>query len=378
MDFRTLTDTQIELCKLASDFAKKEIQPVAALLDKQAAFPAELHKKAMALGILNLLIPEDYGGLGLGNLDFIMVTERLAWGCSGVAGALSLNSMVGDCILLGGTEKQKEKYLGKIVNGEIGSYALTEPHAGSNVAAIKTAALKKGSKYILNGSKTWISNSPVASFFIVFAKTDPDAAHKGISAFIIDRDTPGLEVGKDLEKLGQKAFPAAEVFFQNVELSAEHLLGKEGEGFLLAMKIFDRSRPMVAASGVGLSKRCLDESLLYAKSRETMGKAIINHQMIAAKIADMGMRHEASRLLTYQAADLLDRNLPNTIEASYAKTFAADTAAWASSEAVQVFGGMGYSKEYPVEKLYRDSKVLQIYEGTNEIQRLIMARELSK
>jgi acyl-CoA dehydrogenase len=378
MDLVTLTENQQAVCELAESFAKKEILPHAKTYDQKGTFPLDIHKKATDAGLLNLAIEEKYGGAGLGHLEFAMVTEKMAWACVGIAGAISLNSMIADVLMTGGNEKQRVDYLGRIVKGEVGGYAMTEPQAGSNVAGIQSTAIKKGSKYILNGSKTWISNAPVASFFIVFAKTDPTAAHKGISAFLVERDTPGLKIGNNLPKLGQKAFPAAELFFDNAEVSEAQMLGREGEGFLIAMKVFDKSRPMVASLGVGLSQRCLDESLNYAKTRQSMGKPIISHQMIAQKIAEMGMRTQAARLLTYQASDYLDKDRQSTLASSYAKTFASDTAAWAASEAVQIFGGMGYSTEYPVEKFYRDAKVLQIYEGTNEIQRLIMARELAK
>ncbi len=374
----SLTEDQRMILDLAESFATKEMRPVAAQWEKRATFPHEVHKKAMVAGLLNVVVPEAYGGPGLSYLDFIMVTERLAHACVGLAGALSLNNMIADALLVGGSEEQKTKYLGRMLAGEVGGYAMTEPAAGSNVVGIETLAVKKGNNYLINGSKTWISNAPVASFFIVFAKTDPDSGHSGLSAFLVEKDTPGLRLGNNLEKLGQKAFPAAELFFEEMVVSSEQRMGAEGDGFSIAMKVFDRSRPMVAALGVGLSQRCLDESLAYAKLRTSMGKPIVQHQMVGSKIAEMGMRTEAARLLTHQSADLLDRGERNTLQAAYAKTFASDTAAWASSEAVQIFGGMGYSVEYPVEKLYRDAKVLQIYEGTNEIQRLIMARELSR
>jgi acyl-CoA dehydrogenase len=261
---------------------------------------------------------------------------------------------------------------------EFGAYAVTEPAAGSDVARIGTRAVRKGDRYVINGSKVWISNAPLASMFVVFAKTDAEAGHKGISAFFVDRDTPGLSVGPPLGKLGQKASPAAEVFFEDVEAPASALIDNEGSGFLIAMRVFDRSRPMIAALALGLMQRCLDEALQYARTRHTMGQPIIEHQAIGHKLADMALRTEAARLLTEQAAWMLDTGRRNTLQAAYAKTFAADSAMWAATEAVQIFGGMGYSTEYPVEKLFRDAKVLQIYEGTSEIQRNIIARELAR
>ncbi|MFN7276918.1 MAG: acyl-CoA dehydrogenase family protein, partial [Betaproteobacteria bacterium] len=227
-------------------------------------------------------------------------------------------------------------------------------------------------------SKVWISNAPLADFFIVFAKTDPAAGHRGISAFIVDRDMAGLRLGKSLGKMGQRAAPAAEVFFDGVEVPADRLVGNEGDGFMIAMKVFDRSRPMVGALALSVAQRCLDEAVGYAKQRHTMGKPIIEHQAIGHKIADMAVRVEAARLLVYQAAALMDAGKSNTLQAAYAKLFAADSAMHCATEAVQVFGGMGYSTDYPVEKLFRDAKVLQIYEGTSEIQKTIIARELAR
>ncbi len=378
MDFVKLSDTQEAVSQLAADFAKKEILPYVEKFEKAGAYPMDVYKKAIQAGLMFLPVPEEYGGLGMGYLEFILVTEKLCWACSGVGAAISLNNMLADVLLVGGNEAQKKKYLTRLTSGEVAGYGLTEPGAGSDAAGIRTSAVKKGNKYVLNGTKTWISNSPVANFFVIFAKTDPNAGGKGVSAFLVERDSPGFRVGNNLPKMGQKAFPAAELFLENVEVPEENRLGKEGEGFLIAMKVFDRSRPMVAAAAVGVAQRCLDESVNYAKTRETMGKPIIAHQLVGQKLAEMAMRTEAARLLTYKSVDLLDKGETNTMSASMAKTFATDAANWCSNEAVQVFGGMGYSPEYPVEKLYRDSKVMQIYEGTNEIQRVIIARELAK
>jgi acyl-CoA dehydrogenase len=372
-----LSDSQLEIERLADTFAKKELIPLAIKSDKEGKFPKELLEKARSAGLTNVTLPEKYGGAGLGYLDSIIVAEKLGWACVGLGGTLFLNNMIVDTLEIAGNESQKKEYFSKLGEGQIGSYAMTEPGAGTDVAGIQMTATKTASGYTLQGTKTWISNAPLASFFLVFAKTDPKGARKGISCFLVDKESKGLRVGTPLPKLGQKAFMAAEVFFDGVAVKSSQLLGKDGDGFAIGMKVFDRSRPGVAALAVGLSQRCLEESISYAKTRETMGQPIISHQLIAAKIAEMGMRTEASRLLTYKAGMLLDQKQRNTLLASYAKTFASDTAVWSASEAVQIFGGMGYSTEYPVEKLYRDSKVLQIYEGTNEIQRLIMARELA-
>lgn len=375
MDFE-LTVEQRLLRDMARDFARREIEPVAALHDREERFPRQVFDRARAQGLLNLTVPEEHGGAGLGAVEVAVVTEQLARACVGITAAVSLNGLVADALVLAGTEEQKRRYLPRLTGGEMAGYAVTEPSAGSDVAALQTTARRQGDRYILNGTKTWISNAAEAGLFLVFAKTDPQAGHKGLSAFLVERDAPGLEVGKKLGKMGQKAAPAAEVFLTDVPVPAESLLGEAGQGFRLAMKVFDRSRPMVAAMAVGLIQRCLDESLAYSQTRASMGMPIILHQAVGHKIAEMSIRLQAARLLTYQAAWLLDDGRRNTLPASAAKAFAADSAMWAATEAVQVFGGMGYSTEYPVEKLLRDAKLLQIYEGTSEIQRSIVVKEL--
>jgi acyl-CoA dehydrogenase len=373
-----LNDEQKLIHQTAREFAREQILPVAAACDREARFPMEVYAKAREVGLTNVTIPNEYGGSGWGVVEQVLVTEELAWACAGITGGLGLNSIFGDVFQVAGTHEQKKRAFGRLMDGEFGAYAVTEPSAGSDVAGIKTRAVRKGDKYVLTGSKVWISNAPLASMFVIFAKTDPQARHKGISAFFVDRDTPGLTVGTPLGKLGQRADPAAEVFLNDVEVQASALIEGEGAGFLIAMKVFDRSRPGIAALGVGLIQRCLHEALEYAKSRQSMGRPIVEHQAIGHKLADMGLRGEAARLLARQAAWLLDAGGRNTLQAAYAKTFAADSAMWAATEAVQIFGGMGYSTEYPVEKLFRDAKVLQIYEGTSEIQRNIIARELAR
>jgi acyl-CoA dehydrogenase len=376
MDFQ-LTQEQEMIKNLAREFARKEIVPVADYYDKKAEFPHPVVSKARELGLMNLCIPIEYGGTGLSHLEMVLVNEELSWGCTGIAVAIGINNLTAEPVLLAGNEAQKKKYLGILSEG-FGSYCLSEPHAGSDAAAIRTLARKVGKGYVLKGRKTWVSNAEEASFFVVFAKTDPGAGHHGISAFLVDRNLPGVEVSKKIPKMGQRASDVCDVVFDQVELSPEALLGDEGEGFKLAMRVFDRSRPMIAAFGVGLAQRALDESLRYAMEREAFGQHIINFQGIGFKIADIAMRTQAARLLTYHAVWKIARGERNTLEVSYAKTFAADTAMWASTEAVQIHGGYGYSEEYPVEKLMRDAKVLQIYEGTNEIQRVIMVRELTR
>jgi acyl-CoA dehydrogenase len=334
--------------------------------------------QARELGLINMTVPREYGGGGWGLLDLAIVTEELAWACAGITGALGLNSIFADVFHVAGTRAQRAAVFARLLAGEFGAYALTEPSAGSDVAGIKTRAVRRGDSYVLNGSKVWISNAPLASLFVIFAKTDPEAGHRGLSAFLVNRDTPGFSVGPPIGKLGQRAAPAAELFLNDVEVPETARIDAQGDGFLIAMRVFDRSRPMIAALGVGLMQRCLDEALEYARNRQTMGRPLIEHQAIGHKLADMALRCDAARLLMQHAAWLLDSGRKNTLQAAYAKTFAADNAMWAATEAVQVFGGMGYSTEYPVEKLFRDAKVLQIYEGTSEIQRNIIARELAR
>ncbi len=377
MNFSLSSDQKL-IQNLARQFAEKEILPRAVECDRNVRYPLEVQTKALEVGLLNLAVPTEFGGSGLGCFDVCLVSEQLAWGCAGIASMLTLNSVVIDALLCGANAEQQRKYFARLLNGEFGAYCATEPGAGSDVAGMQTRATKHGNDYLINGSKIWISNAPLASFFLVFAKTDVEAGGRGVTTFLVERDTPGVSVGKPLGKMGQRAAPAAEVFFDEVVVPAAAMLGGEGQGFNVAMKVFDRSRPMVAVSAVGLLQRCLDESLKYASGRKTMGKRIIDHQAIGHKVADLAMRLEASRLLAYQAAWRCDQGMRNTLQAAYAKAFAADSAMWAATETVQIFGGMGYSTEYPAEKLFRDAKVFQIYEGTSEIQRNIMVRELSR
>ncbi len=378
MDFQ-LSDEQRLIQQTARQFAEEEIYPASAEHDEQASWPAEIHRKAWELGLMNVTVPEDCGGPDLGCLDNVLVTEQLCWGCVGIGAGIMLNALPSEVLLVGASTSQKKHYLGRLTeNGEYASYAVTEPCAGSDVAGIQTQAVKRGNEYVLNGSKIWISNANHASWFTVMAKTDPNAGHKGMSFFLVERDTPGLEVGNPIPKLGQKAGWTAEVFMQDVVVPESALIGQEGEGFRIAMKTFDGSRPMVAGFALGLMQRCIDLSLEYALERKTFGVPIIEHQAIAHKLAEMQMRIEASRLMTYQAAWLADQGKRNTLQASCAKAFACDAVMWAATEAMQIYGGYGYSTEYPVEKLFRDAKVLQVYEGTSEIQRNIIARELAK
>ncbi|QFP75245.1 acyl-CoA dehydrogenase family protein [Deinococcus sp. AJ005] len=376
MDFM-LDSEERQLQQLARTFTQREIIPQAAELDRSKAFPQAIYDQALALGLLNLTVPEEYGGAGLGCLALTLVTEELCRGCVGVGATLSINSLAADAIIHHGSEEQKRWVLPRLVAGELASYAATEPGAGSDVAGLQTRAARDGDDYVLSGSKTWISNANHASFFVVFARTG-DGGSRGLSVFIVERGTPGLRIGEPLDKLGQRCAPTCEVFFDGCRIPASQRVGEEGQGFRIAMDAFDHSRPMVAAFGVGVHARCLEESLAYAQTRVTMGQPIIRHQLVAAKLAEMSTSLEAARLLAYRAAWLIDHGQRNTLAASQAKLFAAESVMVAATEAVQIFGGMGYSTEYPVEKLFRDAKVLQIYEGTSEIQKLVIARELQR
>ncbi len=377
MDF-ALTDEQRMISDLAREFARNEIVPVAKEYDREARFPREIIEKARGVGLVNINIPAEYGGSGLGCVELVLLAEQLGWGCTGITTSLCLDFLIAEALLLAGTGEQKKEYLGRLMDGRFGCFALTEPGAGSDVAGIRTRAEKRGDRYLLNGAKVWITNASVADFLIVFTKTDRNAGYRGLTLFLVDRDARGVEVGNPIPKLGQKASPSCELFFSDVEVPEEARIGAEGEGFSLAMRIFDRSRPFVAAMAVGLLQRCLDESLSYAVERHSMGIPIVEHQAVGHKIAEMAIRTEAARLLTRRSAWMADRGMKCTEAVAAAKAFAADSAMWAATEAVQIHGGMGYSAEYEVEKLMRDAKLLQIYEGTSEIQRNVIVRELTK
>lgn len=373
-----LTEEQQMLQKMARDFTREEIIPVAAEFDEKAIFPEEIFHKAREIGLVNMNIAEEYGGIGASAFEEVLVAEELGYGCTGISTSISTNGLGSLPIVLAGNEKQKEYWLGErlIEQGQFVSYGVTEAAAGSNVVGIQTRAEKKNGAYIINGSKTFITNASHAHFFTIFAKTDPSAGHRGMTCFVIDREAPGVSVGKKFDKIGQRASDTAEIVFENVEVPEENVIGEVGHGFYLAMKVFDYSRPGVAAAAVGLQRRALEESVKYAGEREAFGVPIFQHQAVGHKIADMAINYQAARLLTWQAAWQLDVGVVDPKIAAYAKAFAADMATKATVDAVQVFGGYGYMKEYPVEKLLRDVKIFQIYEGTSEIQRNIIVREL--
>jgi acyl-CoA dehydrogenase len=371
-----LTDEQKEIQLLAREFARNEIAPVAEHYDRTHEYPWPVIRKAQEMGLTTANVPEKYGGLGLSLFEEILVTEELAWGCTGMSTAIGVNGLGVLPILVAGTEKQKSEYGGRMADGQLAGYCLTEPEAGSDVAGIKTTARKTGDHYVLNGNKMFITGGTVADFYTVFAYTDASQRYNGMSCFIVDRNWPGVSVGKPFDKLGQHASDTAEVIFDNVEVPATHLLGQEGAGFMIAMQVFDRSRPGTAAGALGVARRALDESVTYAKGRMAMGKPIWQHQAIGHLIADMAIELEAARLLVWKSAWAIDAGARNTTIAAFAKAFAGDTAMKITTNAVQVFGGYGYMAEYPVEKLMRDAKIFQIYEGTSQIQRNIVVREL--
>jgi len=374
VDF-TLTDEQKSLRELAHDFAEKEIRPVAWELDKDGDFPTEILQKAWELGLMNNHIPEEYGGPGIGYFEGCLIEEELSWGCSGVQTSLGCNGLATAPIMLGGSEVIKKKYLGALTEApKLMSFCLTEPDAGSDVSGMRTTAVKNGDKYVINGSKCFITNGSYADYFTVYAKTDKDAGHRGISAFVVEKEW-GVVVDKKEDKLGQRASNTATITFNDVEVPAENLLGEENKGFKLAMMTLDRTRPGVAAMATGIARAAFEFACDYSKERIQFGVPIAMHQAIQFMIADMATEIEASRLLTWQSAVLLDQGKRNTLASSHAKRFAADTAMKVTTDAVQVYGGYGFIKDYPVEKLMRDAKIMQLYEGTSQIQRLVIARE---
>jgi acyl-CoA dehydrogenase len=376
VDF-TLTDEQKDMREMAHDFAEKEIRPVAWDYDKDGTWPQEIINKAWEVGLMNTHLPEEYGGPGLDYLTGTLIEEEMGWGCSGIGTSLSCNGLATAPILLGGSEEVKKKYLGMLTEEpKLASFCLTEPDAGSDVSGMRTTAVKKGNQWVINGSKCFITNGGYADFYTVYAKTDKEAGHRGISAFVVDRNLDGVTVDKKEDKLGQRASNTATISFNDVVIPAENLLAEENKGFKLAMMTLDRTRPGVAAMAVGIARAAFEFARDYSKERVQFGVPIAMHQAIQFMIADMATKVEAARLLTWQSAALLDQGQRNTLASSHAKRFAADSAMEITVDAVQVYGGYGFIKEYPVEKLMRDAKIMQLYEGTSQIQRLVIAREV--
>ena len=372
-----LTDEQKELRALARDFAAKEIRPAAAEHDVAMRHPSDVIAKAHEIGLMNLHIPTELGGLGLSAFDGMLVGEELNWGCSGIGTSISGNGLGAGPLIASGTDDQKRRFLPQLLEEPIlCSFALSEPDAGSDVARLKTTAVRKGDEYVLNGSKTFITNAGYASWAVVFAKTDPAKGHRGISAFVVPMDTPGVTIEQHLDKMGQRATDTSAFALQDAVVPVANRLGEEGDGFKIAMRTLDFTRPGTAIGAVGVAQAAFELAVDYAKERVTFDVPIAMHQGVNFMIADMATEIEAARLLTWQAAWLIDRGERATLHSSFAKRFAADTAMKVTTDAVQVFGGYGYMKEYPVEKLMRDAKLFQIYEGTSQIQRLVIAKEI--
>ena len=377
----TLTEEQDALIATARDFAKKEIIPVAGHLDEEGKFPHEILKKAFETGLINFEVPEAYGGLGLSCLTHSLILEEISFGCAGVNTTLAANMLGSMPLLIAGSEAQKRTYLGALTAGKDGAplycaYACSEPDAGSDVAGMRTRVEKKGDGYVLNGQKRWITNGGVASWITTFATFDTKLKHKGITCFVVDMNTPGVKVGKKENKMGQRASLTNDIIFEDVFVPKENLVGEEGQGFKVAMKTFDRSRPWIAAGAAGLIRRSLEECRAYALERKTFGVPIAQHQAVQFMLAEMAIAYETTRLLTMKASWMVDQGKLDSIVSSYAKAYGADAAMRVATDAVQVFGGYGYTKEYPVEKLMRDAKLLQIYEGTSQIQRMVIAKNL--
>jgi acyl-CoA dehydrogenase len=374
-----LTEEQKALRELARDFAAKEIRPKEHEYDEKMQHPADVIAKAHEVGLMNLHIPEAQGGPGLGCFDGMLVGEELYWGCSGIGTSISANGLGAGPVVLFGSEEQKDTWLRPLLEEPIlCSFGLSEPGAGSDVASLKTTAVREGDEYVLNGSKTFITNAGYAAWTVVFAKTDTRGGAKGMSAFIVPMDTPGVSIESHLDKMGQRSTDTSAFALQDVHISAANRLGEEGDGFKIAMATLDFTRPGTAIGAVGVAQAAYEHSVAYAKERVTFDVPIAMHQGVNFMIADMATEIEASRLLTWQAAWMLDQGYGRkaTLYSSFAKRFAADTAMKVATDAVQVFGGYGYVKEYPVEKLMRDAKLFQIYEGTSQIQRLVIAKEI--
>eukprot|EP00316_Scyphosphaera_apsteinii_P008261 CAMPEP_0119301212 /NCGR_PEP_ID=MMETSP1333-20130426/3025_1 /TAXON_ID=418940 /ORGANISM="Scyphosphaera apsteinii, Strain RCC1455" /LENGTH=471 /DNA_ID=CAMNT_0007303225 /DNA_START=28 /DNA_END=1444 /DNA_ORIENTATION=+ len=363
-----LSEDQVALQQLARRFAADEIIPVAAEYDRTMDFPRPVFNKAWELGLVNTHIPEEYGGLGLGCTEGCIIGEELAYGCTGIMTAMEANGLAEAPVILAGTHEQKRKYLGRLTEAPLqAAYCVTEPGAGSDVAGLSTTAKKQGDAWVLNGNKMWITNGGVANWYFVLAKTDSNAkAGSAFTAFIVDSDTPGITAGRKEINLGQRCSDTRGIAFEDVVVHDSNRLGEVGKGFKIAMGAFDHTRPPVAAGAVGLARRAMDEAIQYSAQRKTMGKPIAQHQGVSFMIADMAIGIEAARMLTYKAAYEIDQGRRNTIYASMAKAFAGDHANKVCADAVQIFGGNGFNTEYPVEKLMRDAKIYQIYEGTSK------------
>ena len=379
MDFQ-LSEEQQMIRDMARDYAQKEVAPAAAELDQKSQFPSAHLKKMAGLGLMGMMVPTQYGGSGLDTLSYVLALEEIAAACASTAVTMSVNnSLYCGPILEFGTSAQKEKYLTPFAKGEkLGAYALSEPGTGSDAANQKTTAVKKGNKYILNGRKNFITNGPHADAMVLYAMNDREKRHKGISCFIVEKSSPGYSVGKIEKKLGICASSTSEIVLDNCEIPAENILGQEGQGFTLAMWTLDRGRIGIGTQAVGIARAAFAAALKYSNEREAFNQKINQFQAIQHYLADMATDIDAARLLVHRAAWMKDKGMPFLKEAAMAKLFASETANWVTDKAVQTFGGYGYIKDYPVERYFRDAKITEIYEGTSEIQRLVIARNLIK
>ena len=376
VDF-ALTEEQEELRRVAREFAQNEIAPMAMAFDKTGEFPWEIYRKAYDIGLMNVSVPTAYGGGGLSAIECCLIVEELGAACAGMTTSIMVNDLALMPILIGGSEEQQRTFVAPFCSRfNMGAFCLTEPGAGSDVAAMSTTAKRDGDTYVLNGTKTFITNGSIASLYTVFATRDKSLRHQGIAGFIVPADTPGISHGQKFDKMGQRASDTAEVIFEDVRVPRANLLGREDEGFRIAMVTLDRTRPTIAAMSVGLARAAMDAAVQYAKERVTFSTPIGHHQAVQLLIADMAKDVDAARLLTWQCAWLIDQGHRATKESSLAKCFATDIAMRVTTDAVQVFGGYGYMKDLPLEKYMRDAKLMQIYEGTNQIQRIVIARHL--
>ena len=375
MDF-ALNEDQLELQEMVREFVDKEITPFAGEMDRNNEAMPGLMEKAADMGLLNLIVPEEYGGPGLDSVTVAMIYEELGKGCAGIATSMAANSLASYPILLSGSEEQKVEHCNLLNEGGLAAFALTEPNAGSDAGGVATTAVKDGDNYILNGTKAFITNAGIADTFLVFANTRKSGGIRGLTAFIVPKGTPGFKVGKKEDKMGIRPSNTCELILQDVVISVKNRVGREGEGFRIAMTTLDSARPFVGAVSVGLAQAALDVSVKYAKERKQFGQPIASFQMIQAMVADMAIKVETARLMVQKVCWMRDQGMNFTKEAAMAKCYAADVAMQVTTDAVQIMGGYGYSREYPVEKMMRDAKIMQIYEGTNQIQRLVIANKI--
>ena len=374
-----LSPELLALKQQAHDFAVNVIRPVARYYDDTGEWATPVYQKAWDEHYLQALVPKEFGGPGKCQIEEAIVCEEMAWGCGGLYTSIMANGLAITPILVAGSDEQKKKWLGRLVEAPLfAAFSLSEPNAGSDAGSLTCRAERKGDKYIINGTKCYCTNGGYADFYTLFASTNPDKGARGTSCIVVPRDTPGLRVGKAMDKMGQRASNQVEVHYENAEVPAENLLGKEGMGFIIAMKTLDQTRAAVAAGGVGVARAAYEIALDYAKTRIQFGQPIFANQAISFMLADMAKKIEASRLLTWQAAWMTDNGIKNSKQSAIAKTFATDSAMEITTDAVQILGGNGYSRDYLVEKCMRDAKLLQIYEGTNQIQRLVIAKEIQQ